>query len=192
MAVALGDVSGRACPAALLVSNVMSTLRAEARHEVEVDQSLEHINQLLVGQTEPGRFVTLFYGIFDPRVGRLRYSSAGHSPVLRLGAAGQEEWLREGGVPLGVTADARYPAAEAALAPGDLVVVYSDGVTEAERAGRDGAVELFGEKRLVDTVRVLRDRPAEAVVQGILSAVQRFAAGRPQADDITLVVARST
>ena len=192
LAVALGDVSGKSVPAALLMSNVMSTLRAEARHEVEVDRSLEHINQLLVEQTEPGRFVTLFYGIFDPSAGRLRYSSAGHSPVLRIGAAGQEEWLREGGLPLGVSADARYPAAETPLAPGDLVVVYSDGVTEAERSGRDGLVELFGEKRLVDTVRGLRTRPAEAVVQGILSAVQRFSVGRPQADDITLVVAKRT
>ena len=108
-AVALGDVSGKSVPAALLMSNVISTLRAEARHEVEVDRSLEHINQLLVEQTEPGRFVTLFYGIFDPSAGRLRYSSAGHSPVLRIGAARPGGVAAEGGLPLGVSADARYP-----------------------------------------------------------------------------------
>jgi serine phosphatase RsbU (regulator of sigma subunit) len=189
LAVALGDVSGKSVPAALLMSNVMSSLRAEAQHEAEVDKSLERINRLVVDQIEPGRFVTLFYGIFDPRAGRLRYSSAGHNPVLRVAAGSEDEWLREGGLPIGVQADARYPAAEVAFGMGDMVVVYSDGVTEAE-AQRGADIEQFGERRLVETVRALRDRPAEAVVQGILSAVQRFSAGRPQTDDVTLVVVR--
>jgi serine phosphatase RsbU (regulator of sigma subunit) len=190
LAVALGDVSGKSVPAALLMSNVMSALRAEVQHETEVERSLARINRLIVEQIEPGRFVTLFYGAIEPGANRLRYSSAGHNPALRLGADGHEEWLGEGGLPLGVLSEAGYPAAEATLGPGDLLVVYSDGVTEAEGAGPGGAVELFGEQRLVDVVRSLRDRPADAVVQGILAAVQRFAAGRPQADDITLVVAR--
>jgi serine phosphatase RsbU (regulator of sigma subunit) len=190
LAVALGDVSGKSVPAALLMSNVMSALRAESQHETAVERSLERINRLIVEQIEPGRFVTLFYGVIDPAGAAVRYTSAGHNPVLRITASGETRWLSEGGVPLGVLPDARYPAADEPLLPGDIVVIYSDGVTEAEGNPGGGEVELFGEDRLVEVVRALRAQPAEAIVQGIVSAVQAFAAGRPQADDVTLVVAR--
>jgi serine phosphatase RsbU (regulator of sigma subunit) len=190
LGIALGDVSGKSVPAALIMSNVISALRAEAQHEVEIEKSLERINRLIVDQIEPGRFVTLFYAVADPAAGRLRYTSAGHNPTLRVSASGEIAWLNEGGVPLGVLPDTRYPSAEAPLAPGDLVVAYSDGVTEAEGPGGDGQPELFGEERLARVVIALRAEPAEAIVQGVLAEVRRFAAGRPQADDITLVVVR--
>jgi serine phosphatase RsbU (regulator of sigma subunit) len=189
LGVALGDVSGKSVPAALLMSNVMSALRAEAQHERVVEHSLERINRQIVESIEPGRFVTLFYGIVDPNTNWLRYTSAGHNPALRLTASGEIEWLRAGGVPLGVLDDSRYPGAESALEHGDTLIVYSDGVTEAEGPGR-GTAELFGEDRLVDAVRALRGRSSVEIVNGILAAVQRFAADRPQADDITLVVVR--
>lgn len=190
LAVALGDVSGKSVPAALIMSNVMSALRAEVQHEAEIERSLERINRLLVEQIEPGRFVTLFYGIADPAAGSLRYTSAGHNPALRLTAAGELSWLREGGMPLGVQAASSYPSADIPLDPGDVVVVYSDGVTEAEGPEEGGRVPHFGEERLARTVSALRAEPAEAILAGVLAAVAAFAAGRPQADDITLVVLR--
>jgi serine phosphatase RsbU (regulator of sigma subunit) len=196
LAVALGDVSGKSVPAALIMSNVMAALRAEVQHEAEVERSMERVNRLLAEQIEPGRFVTLFYGIVDPAAGRLRYTSAGHNPALRIAASGEVSWLREGGVPLGVAADSRYPAADCPLEQGDLLVVYSDGVTEAE--GRDGTgpmagrPPLFGEPRLVEAAGAARTRPAAAVVEALLAAVKAFAGDRPQADDITLVVVRRT
>jgi len=197
LAVALGDVSGKSVPAALIMSNVMAALRAEVQHEAEVEKSMERVNRLLAEQIEPGRFVTLFYGIVDPAAGRLRYTSAGHNPALRISAAGEVTWLREGGVPLGVRPDSRYPAAECPLERGDLLVVYSDGVTEAEGPGGPGpAAEsrppLFGEPRLVEAAHAARTRPAAAVVDALLAAVKAFAGHRPQADDITLVVVRRT
>jgi serine phosphatase RsbU (regulator of sigma subunit) len=190
LAVALGDVSGKSVPAALIMSNVMSALRTEVQHESEVERSLGRINRLLAEQIEPGRFVTLFYGIADPDAGRLRYTSAGHNPVLRMTAAGAHTWLREGGVPLGVRPDAEYPAAELPLERGDLIVAYSDGVTEAEGPEREGRIPHFGEERLAETVASLRGGTAEGIVAGILAAVRAFAEGRPQADDVTLVVVR--
>lgn len=190
LAVALGDVSGKSVPAALIMSNVMSALRAEVQHEAEVEKSLERINRLLVEQIEPGRFVTLFYGIADPTAGRLRYTSAGHNPVLRMTAGREVKWLKVGGVPLGVQPDSRYPSAESPLERGDVIVAYSDGVTEAEGPERDGRIPHFGEERLAEAVTALGAEPAEAIVQGVLAAVKAFASGRPQADDITLVVMR--
>lgn len=190
LAVALGDVSGKSVPAALIMSNVMSALRTEVQHEAEVEKSLERINRLLAEQIEPGRFVTLFYGIADPSAGRLRYTSAGHNPVLRLNGAGEASWLREGGVPLGVQADSSYPSAEVPLEPGDVIVVYSDGVTEAEGPEESGRIPHFGEERLARTVTALRAESSETILTGVLDAVKAFAAGRPQADDITLVVLR--
>jgi len=190
LAVALGDVSGKSVPAALIMSNVMSALRAEVQHEAEVEKSLERINRLLVEQIEPGRFVTLFYGIADPPMGRLRYASAGHNPVLRVTSAGEVGWLKEGGVPLGVQPESRYASAECPLERGDVIVAYSDGVTEAEGPEHDGRIPHFGDQRLAECVTALRSEPVETIVQGVLSAVKAFAGHRPQADDITLVVLR--
>jgi serine phosphatase RsbU (regulator of sigma subunit) len=192
LAVALGDVSGKSVPAALIMSNVMAALRAEVQHEAEVEKSMERVNRLLAEQIEPGRFVTLFYGIVDPAAGRLRYTNAGHNPPLRISAAGEVSWLREGGLPLGVEADSRYPAAECPLERGDLLVVYSDGVTEAEGPGVDGRPPLFGEHRLVEVTAASGTRSAAAVVEALLAAVKAFAGDRPQADDVTLVVVRRT
>ena len=93
-------------------------------------------------------------------------------------------------MPLGVQAESRYPSAEFALEPGDVIVAYSDGVTEAEGPEQDGRIPHFGDQRLVECVTALRSEPVETIVQGILDAVKAFAGHRPQADDITLVVLR--
>lgn len=150
LAIALGDASGKSVPAALIMSNVMSVLRNEAQHETAIEESLERINRLIVEQVEPGRFVTLFYGIADPASGQLRYANAGHNPVLRISARGDLDWLEEGGVPLGVLPEAEYVSSAVPLESGDTVIVYSDGVTEAEGLGDDGKVALFGEERLAE------------------------------------------
>jgi len=192
LVVALGDVSGKSVPAALIMSNVMSALRAETQHEQEIEKSLGRINRLMVDQVETGRFVTLFYGILDPQASLLRYTSAGHNPVLRVSAAGEVGWLTEGGLPLGVTASAEYPSAQVAIEPGDLVVAYSDGVTEAEGPGENGQPRLFGEERLAGIVSGMRSEPVEAILAGLLQAVRHFAEGWPQADDLTVVIVRRT
>jgi sigma-B regulation protein RsbU (phosphoserine phosphatase) len=187
----LGDVSGKSVPAALLMSNVLSALRAQAIVRAEVAESLARTNRLIIDQIEPGRFVTLFYGEVDPRRSELHYASAGHNPPLLVRAGGALEWLREGGVPLGVLPEAEYTATRVAFALGDTLIVYSDGVTEAEGpAGAPSAPELFGEERLAAAVGGLGERSAHEVLDAVLQAVEAFAAGRPQADDITVLVVR--
>jgi len=194
----LGDVSGKSVPAALLMSNVLAALRSQAIDRIEIAESLARVNRLIIDQIEPGRFVTLFFGEVDTRTGALRYVSAGHTPALLLRAGGELEWLREGGVPLGVLPAASYATSAIRFERGDTLIVYSDGVTEAEgpasTAASPGASArspgLFGEERLAAAVSARRGTPARAIVDGVLETVQRFANGTPQADDITLIVVR--
>jgi sigma-B regulation protein RsbU (phosphoserine phosphatase) len=191
LGVTLGDVSGKSVPAALLMSNVLAALRAQALLRVEPAESVARVNRFISGQVEPGRFVTLFYAELDPARGALSYASAGHNPPLLLRAGGGIEWLREGGVPLGVVSDASYGATAARFDPGDTLIVYSDGVTEAEGPSPSSAgAPLYGEERLAEVAEAQRGQPARAMLDALLASVQAFANGTRQADDITVVVVR--
>lgn len=190
----LGDVSGKSVPAALLMSNVLAALRTQALDRVDLAKSLARTNRLIVDQVEPGRFVTLFHGEADPARGTLHYASAGHNPPLLIRAGGALEWLREGGLPLGVDAGASYTVASTRFEAGDTLLVYSDGVTEATAgsaplANRDGDA-MFGEERLADAARGSAGRSARATLDALLAAVESFSGGLAQADDVTIVVVR--
>lgn len=186
LGLAVGDVSGKSLPAAFLMSNVIAVLRAEAQIGVEVDESLSRINRLIAEQIEPNRFVTLFYGIVDRRTDSLRYACAGHEPALIVRADGTVAWLREGGTPLGILADRTYRAASERFSKGDVLVLYSDGLTEADSA--DG--EFFGNERLARCVVAARAGSSTEILAAILEAVREFTGGRPLSDDRTLVVVR--
>jgi sigma-B regulation protein RsbU (phosphoserine phosphatase) len=201
LGITIGDVSGKSVPAALLMSNVLAALRSEARIVDREDEILGHLNRLIVEQVEPGRFVTFFYGVVDPRRGAIRYACAGHNPPLLMRASGDAEWLLEAGVPLGVVADSTYRGFEASLATGDVLVLYSDGVTEAQRAttpaGEDPGTdapeaerEFFDERRLEAVVRDARGKTAAGIIADVLEAVRNFSLGEEQSDDLTLVVVR--
>jgi sigma-B regulation protein RsbU (phosphoserine phosphatase) len=199
LGLAVGDVSGKSVPAALLMSNVLAVLRAEAQIGVAVDESLSRINRLIAEQVEPNRFVTLFYGVVDRPSETVRYASAGHNPPLILRADGTAVWLHHGGTPLGVVADTKYRAATERFTKGDVLVLYSDGVTEAE--AESASEQLFGESRLVDAVAGAmaktgqRGGPAIAtateILEAVLESLQRFTGGQPASDDRTLVVVRA-
>ncbi len=199
--VAIGDVSGKSVPAALLMSNVLAALKMEALHESRAAKSLAHMNDLVADQVEPGRFVTFFYGVIDPLSGLMRYACAGHNPTLVVGAGGSERWLTEAGLPLGVLPGSDYAQAEERLDPGDVLVLYSDGVTEAERAPAEragvtaGSEEeedpvFFDEEGLLEAVRSSRAGTAAEILESVLEAVRRFTGGAPASDDLTLVVVK--
>jgi serine phosphatase RsbU (regulator of sigma subunit) len=201
----IGDVSGKSVPAALLMSNVLAALKSEARIVDAEDEILAHLNRLIVEQVEPGRFVTFFYGVVDPTRHALRYACAGHNPPLVMSADGTARWLEEAGVPLGVMAESTYASVEAALEPGDVLILYSDGVTEAQRASIAGDgdsdddsdepgedTEFFDERRLETAAREARGRPASAIVAHIMDSIRAFTDGAEQSDDVTLVVVRMT
>ena len=194
--VAIGDVSGKSVPAALLMSNVLAALKTEALHEARTHKSLANMNDLVVDQVEPGRFVTFFYGVVDPASGKMRYACAGHNPTLIVNADGEPRWLEEAGLPLGVMAGSEYVQAEEQLLPDDILVLYSDGVTEAERplpAGAEGEEAdhiFFEEERLVEAVRANRHKTAGEIMSAVLASITEFTQGAPRSDDLTLVIVK--
>lgn len=183
LAIVVADVAGKGLPASLMMSN----LQAKTQAIVEVCQSpAEVVTRLNRGmaRTCPGnRFVTLFYGLIDPATGALAYSNAGHNPPMLLHRGGGAEQLDKGGPVLGILAAMRFQEADAVLDPGDVLVLFSDGVTEAVNA----ADEEFGEERLLSVVRAAGNNSAHAIVEAVHNAVRDFTAGQPQADDITVV-----
>jgi sigma-B regulation protein RsbU (phosphoserine phosphatase) len=187
----IGDVSGKSVAAALLMSNVLAALKTEARLVEHEDQILTHLNRLIAEQVEPGRFVTFFYGVIDRRQLRLTYACAGHNPPLLVRSNGDTVWLREAGVPLGVLPENVYDPAEVSLEVGDVLVLYSDGVTEAERPTTgDGEPEFFDDYRLEETVNRHHKKSASDIIQSVADAVNQFTGGADLSDDLTLVVVK--
>jgi phosphoserine phosphatase RsbU/P len=138
-------------------------------------------NRLLAAENTACMFVTMFHGVFDLASGVLRYCNAGHNPPYLLRAAGGRETLKATGIPFGVDGDMPYGTAEAVLAPGDTLFLFSDGITEAF----DPAGEIFGEARLEAALENGRGHDAATLVGEVLAATTEFAAGAEQSDDIT-------
>lgn len=188
LGLAIADVSGKGIPAALLMAGFRMGLLAEIRNEYALRAVMRKVNQLLHESTERDKFVTAFYGVLDWRNGALIFSNAGHNPPFLLHRDGSVERLLDGGVALGVLPDARYEERPVALADGDVLVMYTDGVSEAEDA--DG--EQFGEERLEEVVRRNASRTAAGIRDAIVAAVLEWAHERGVSDDLTLLIARKT
>ncbi|MGE4528254.1 MAG: PP2C family protein-serine/threonine phosphatase [Rhodospirillaceae bacterium] len=178
-AVVIADVSGKGVPASLFMMMCRTVLRSVAGSEAAADRCVARANRLLAEDNELCVFVTLFFGILDLETGVLGYCNAGHNPPFLRRADGRLEELAATGPAVAAFDAARYAAAETALAPGDLLFLYTDGITEA--VDRDGG--LFGTARLAALLQGETD-PAHAV-GAVSGAVDGFAAGMPQADDIT-------
>jgi phosphoserine phosphatase RsbU/P len=183
---ALGDVSGKGMPAALMVMAFEARLRVLAEDEDTAATLVTRLNKITCANCPSNRFITFFYGILDPATGDLAFANAGHNPPFVMRTSGEVESLTGGGPVLGILPMAVYKQEQARLAPGDLLVIYSDGVTEATNT----AEQEFGEERLAEVLRNRRSEPASAIVSAVMESVNRFAMDAPQADDITLVVAR--
>lgn len=180
----LADVSGKGMPAALLSSMVLGALSMEFRSRPHPQEVLQQVNQLLHEKSLPFQFVTLFLFLLGPD-GRGRFISAGHNPAyLFRKATGKVETLLPDAFALGMFGTACYQSRPLHLGQGDLLVVYSDGLTDAE----DPQEEMFGEERLLELIR--RNAPAgsQAVEQSFLKAIEDFTQGMPQTDDITFVL----
>jgi len=183
----LGDVSGKGVPAALFMAIACTLLRATARHQPSAGECLTYMNQSLVEHHASGMFVTLFYGILNTRTGELEFSNAGHNPPYLFSAQGNLQPLKERcGPMLGVFEGFQYPTRKATVLPGEGVLVYTDGVTEA----RDKGGEFYGELRLEHFVASHASRPAEELVRGLHAELERFETGAPRADDITVLALR--
>lgn len=185
--IAVGDVAGKGLPAALLMASLQGALRSLAPLSAGGPSELaRELNLQMHSLTESARFATLFWAIFDADARALTYVNAGHNLPMLLRAGGVLERLGIGGAPLGIFASTTYRQDTVRLAPGDLIVIFTDGITEAPNA----AEEEYGEERLERLVRENADRPTSDLCQRILQAVDRFPDGEPQQDDMTIVAAR--
>lgn len=184
----IGDVAGKGIPASLLMSSLHATLRALTRQGLEPAEVLGTANRQFSEAAHPGRFASVFYGVLDGHSGALSYANGGHNPPLVRRADGTVESLPATGVVLGVLPQMGFEQQATVLAPGDVLLLYTDGVTEAE----NGSGRPFGE----DGVMAALDRSASkpgSTAQGIADALAReldaFSSGEPS-DDRTLLVSR--
>jgi sigma-B regulation protein RsbU (phosphoserine phosphatase) len=182
----IADVSGKGVPAALLMSGFRAALMSQDLARSAPEAIAGRVNEFLNQSVEPGKFVTAFIGVLDAASGRLAYVNAGHNPPVVVRAGGEVELLETGGVILGIMPGARYASGEATLARGDLVALYTDGVTE----GADAANEMWGEERLTALLRSATTAVASDIASRIVRAVRAFEGERGPADDITVLVAR--
>jgi serine phosphatase RsbU (regulator of sigma subunit) len=186
LVIALGDVSGKGTAAALLMSSLHAAIHAQTGSHDTLVETISAVNRYLAENIPPNRFVTLFYAELDPESGALSFLNAGHNPPLIVHAAGTVEQLASGGLPLGIKANADYREGRTTLQKGDVLCIYSDGVTEA--ASPNG--EEFGPTRLYEVVSRNVDASAAGIRDRIESAVTKFSQGTQAADDITLVIVK--
>lgn len=187
LSVAVGDVEGKGIGAALLMAHLHASFHSEVRNHPSPCAVVTAMHRSLHEAAEARQFATFFLAEIDRSGGRLRYCSAGHNPGLVVRRDGLQ-WMEATGLPLGMILDGPpYEDREVLLSPGDIVVLYSDGITEYEFRG-----EMYGEERLASRVRGLAatSESASAIVQSILEDVRAFARNRAASDDVTLVVIR--
>ncbi len=181
----VGDVSDKGIAAALFMAMTKTLMKGIAESGMDASEILERTNVELCRDNESMMFVTVFCGIIDLQTGILRYSNAGHSPPLLIRQGKEEpEWLDiPPGFVLGAMDDAQFHTMETRLGPGDMIVIYTDGVTEAMDA--EGA--LYSDERLMDLVRSGSFHSAEAITRKIFESVKQYSSEVPQTDDITLL-----
>jgi serine phosphatase RsbU (regulator of sigma subunit) len=179
----LGDVSGKGVAAALLAAMAQGALQAQFTSNLPLAEVVTSLNKVLVQRSASNRFITLFCATLDPD-GHFTYINAGHNPPVLARANGETETLTTKSVLLGAFDFVEYKPRQTRLAPGDVVVMYTDGVTEASDADN----QMFGDERLEKLVREGVHLGAEEIKQWIMDEVLNFTAGLPQGDDITLIV----
>jgi sigma-B regulation protein RsbU (phosphoserine phosphatase) len=179
----VGDVSGKGITAALLATLLQGVFYTTAALDIPLAEIVSRVNQYLCERSSDDRYATLFYGVLDP-AGRLEYVSAGHVPPIVRCRSGKIEPLGSGNFPVGMFADAEYTAASVDLQPGDFLVIYTDGVTEAYNLQS----EMFGEERLCGLLEKFSGETVEELSGAVESGVRMFTEGASQADDITVLV----
>ncbi|HLB00540.1 MAG TPA: GAF domain-containing SpoIIE family protein phosphatase [Bacteroidota bacterium] len=188
MAVTLGDVTGKGLPAALLMSNVQATLRGQTMVSNSPRECIVRSNRLLYQSTGPEKFVTLFYGILDTTEHSIFFCNAGHDNPYVISKTGGIRRLKTGGTVLSVMEIFPYEEEKIGITEDEVIVIYSDGITEAMNA----ADELYGEERLVEVLQKIKDRSAIEIIDGIIAAARAHAGKHPQSDDMTIVVVKRT
>jgi sigma-B regulation protein RsbU (phosphoserine phosphatase) len=182
----VGDVSGKGMPAALMVSTVHSALRLLLDHLDVGPELLERLNRHIAETSAPNKFITFFMAEVDSQRGQVRFMNAGHNPAILMSLSGEVKELETGGLPLGLLPEGSFESGGFDIQPGDLLCIYSDGITEA----LSGDDEEFGMERLLAVLAETRDKPLASIIAAIDRATAEFAIGMPQSDDQTLLLLR--
>jgi len=186
MAICLGDVSGKGLPASLLMANLQATLRGQSLVRGRVADSIVRANRLIHQSTDPEKFATLFYGVLDLTDHSLEFCNAGHENPMLFTNGSQTNRLEVGGMALGVLDEFPYQQDQVTIAPGETLLIFSDGIPDATNEFD----HPFGEERLRELVAAHRDAPASELIDHVIRAVNEHEGETPQLDDLTLVVVR--
>jgi sigma-B regulation protein RsbU (phosphoserine phosphatase) len=186
IAVALGDVAGKGMEAALIMSNLHPRVQMLGEEPCDLAEFMSRLDKSLVSQLPLNRFVTFFFCLLDPQKDEMTYCNAGHNPPLIVTPSGELQALQPQGTMLGLLPEIGYTQKQIRFAEGDILAIFSDGVTEAARADD----EEFGEDRLAQLLIEHREAPAEETVQTVLKAVSVWTNDAPAEDDVTLVIVR--
>jgi sigma-B regulation protein RsbU (phosphoserine phosphatase) len=186
--IAIADVSGKGAGAALLVANLQASLRALASGEISIGEMVSRINNLIYQNTDLDKFITFFYGQLDTSNNNFTYCNAGHNPPYRVSRDGEADELMVGGIILGMMADIVFETETIVINPGDRIVMFTDGITEA----MDEKEEEFGDERVKTLIQKDPCLTSQELLNKVVTEVEGFSAGSPQADDITMVIVKAT
>jgi len=186
VALLMCDVSGKGVGAALIMASLRATLRTQLSQNPDVDRAIQVVNEALFNDTRPTEFVTIFMGVLCPKTHRFTYVNAGHNPPYVLDADGTVTELVPGGPVAGVAHPMDYTSRTITIHPGSLLMMFTDGVTEAENP--DG--EMYDESRLVDFLHAHRTSPLDQLHADLITEVNAFQEGMPHSDDITVLILR--
>jgi len=186
--VAVGDVSGKGTGAALLMSSLHAAVRAQSQTRRSISEVMGEINQYIFENSPSNKFLTLFYGELDPIAGILTYSNGGHNNPILVRTNGEFERLDRGGLPIGMMQNVQYQEASIHFDSGDILVIYSDGITESVNENE----EEFGEQRLIDVLKQNHSRSSSGIRDRIDEALSRFVGTMAPVDDMTLMIIKRT
>lgn len=186
--IAIADVSDKGVPAALFMALSRTLLRSAALHRSSPGATLTRVNEMILADARSPQFVTVFYTIWEPGTGRLVFANAGHNPPVLMRANGEAQLLKLKGVVLAVFAEYYYHQAEVVMQPGDSLLLYSDGLTDALNANG----EEFGLPRIIETLHAARAQSAGNILSALEAAVQHHVRDVEPFDDLTMVVIKRT
>jgi sigma-B regulation protein RsbU (phosphoserine phosphatase) len=182
--IAIADVSGKGIPASLIMASFRASLLAEIRNNYAIRTICSKVNSLLYESVERGNFVTAFYGVLDSKNGIFTFSNCGHNRPIVLRGDGSIEYLKEGGVALGVMPDSKYEEHAVFLQSGDAVVFYTDGVTEVD----DSEGREFGQEGLIRALKRHGGLPSRQLHERLIEDVKTYASRDHVFDDLTIIV----
>jgi sigma-B regulation protein RsbU (phosphoserine phosphatase) len=186
VAMVLGDVSGKGMPASLMMAGLQERVQVLADEPQDLAAVMNRLNKITCKKCPSNKFITFFFCVLDPATGELAFCNAGHNPPVIVRVNGGVENLEGGGPPLGILSIVNYAEYREKLEPGDVLAIYSDGVTEASNA-KD---EEFGDAQFAEVLKANRQKGALDIVGAVTQELTVFTAGSPPADDITLIIAK--